>query len=70
MQVHARVVVISASVTYVVVRASVFHFWVRGLDSRYGLMWKESVIALPKVVGFLQFSGESWQGGLGLYKHS
>jgi hypothetical protein len=34
--------------------ASVFHRWVRGFDSRYGLMWKESVNALPKVVGFLR----------------
>jgi hypothetical protein len=37
-----------------VVRANSFHLWVRGLDSRYGLMWKESVNALSKVVGFLR----------------
>jgi hypothetical protein len=41
-----------------IVRASGFHLWDRGFDSRYGLMrlmWKESVNALPKVVmGFLR----------------
>jgi hypothetical protein len=36
------------------VRASDFHLWVREFDSHYGLMWKESVNALPKVVGFLR----------------
>jgi hypothetical protein len=35
-----------------VVRTSAFHLWDRGFDSRYELMWKESVNALPKVVGF------------------
>jgi hypothetical protein len=48
--------------------------WDRGFESRYGLMcglmWKESVNALPKVVGFLRVlqkasHRESWQGGLG-----
>jgi hypothetical protein len=35
------------------VRASAFHLWDGGFDSRYGLMWKESVTdTLPKVVGF------------------
>jgi hypothetical protein len=37
-----------------VIRASAFLFWDRGFDSRYRLMWKESVNALSKVVGFLQ----------------
>jgi hypothetical protein len=37
-----------------IVRASAFHLWDRGFDSCYELMWKESVNALPKVVGFLQ----------------
>jgi hypothetical protein len=37
-----------------VVRASAFHLWVRGFDSRYGLVRKESVKALSKVVGFLR----------------
>ena len=37
-----------------VVRASAFHLWDRGFDFRYGLMWKESVNALLKVVGFLR----------------
>jgi hypothetical protein len=40
-----------------VVWASAFHLWDREFDSRYGLMtpiWKESVNALPKVVGFLR----------------
>ena len=62
--------------------ASAFHLWDRGFDSRYGLMmWKESVNALPKVVGFLRalrfpptcrescqdgLGQESCQGGLGV----
>jgi hypothetical protein len=29
--------------------------FVHGFDSRYGLMWSESVNALPKVVCFLPF---------------
>jgi hypothetical protein len=40
-----------------VVRASSFHLWDRGFDSRYGrmtLLWKESFNALPKVVRFLR----------------
>jgi hypothetical protein len=36
------------------VRASDFHLWDRGFNSRYGLMWKGSVNTLPKVVGFLR----------------
>jgi hypothetical protein len=36
------------------VRANAFHPWVCGFDSRFGLMRKESVNALPKVVGFLR----------------
>jgi hypothetical protein len=53
-----------------IIRASAFHLWVRGFDSRYGLMWKESVNALPKVVqGFpgalVSSHRKSWQGGLG-----
>ena len=32
-----------------VIRTSAFHLWDRGFDSRYGLMWKEWVNALPKV---------------------
>jgi hypothetical protein len=46
-----------------VVWAIAFHF------SRYGLMWKESVNVLPKVVGFLQvlqfpLTGKLDKGGL------
>ena len=37
-----------------VVTSTAFHLWDRGFDSRYGLMWEESVNALPKVVGFLR----------------
>ena len=36
------------------VRASAFQLWDRGFVSRYGLMLKESVNALPKNVGFLR----------------
>jgi hypothetical protein len=37
-----------------VVRASAFHLWDREFESRYGLMWKESINDLLKVVGFLR----------------
>jgi hypothetical protein len=51
-----------------VIRASAFHLWERGFDSRYGHGWKESVNALPKVFsecsGFLPH-GECWQVRLG-----
>ena len=38
-----------------IVRASAFHLWDRGFESRFGLatpIWEELVNALPKVVGF------------------
>jgi hypothetical protein len=52
-----------------VVRESAFYLRVREFDSCYGLMWKESVNPVPKVVGFLQVlrfpptAWECWQGG-------
>jgi hypothetical protein len=46
--------VVSRSFGVTILRANTFHLWNRGFDSRYGLMWKESVDALLKVVGFLR----------------
>jgi hypothetical protein len=54
-----------------VVRATTFHLWDRGSNSRNRLMWKESVNALPiESRGFspgapVSSHGESRQGGLG-----
>jgi hypothetical protein len=51
------------------VKATAFHLWVRGFDSRYGLMWRVSQRSAESR-GFspgapVSSHRESWQGGLG-----